>query len=283
MDMNLFETSLERAFKEDMLSQFAIDFAERLRDVDKAKSIIEATFNRIIDKDKYPTSDIKLHAALKNIDRNILYEADPYLDMVDRYEEIQNEDPIIIMQEINQIYFPHMGNKVWDDAYNKFLTNYKKGTLLEESFNPYKKIILNENLEEPDELKRILKIMFEVNTEGENEDYDDIYNEDLKEASYKAIMKFIDKYIDIDSMNDCLDSYDYDWSWKDASIILYIDEECTLTNEEILNKLPKEYNYTEETTQYGRVAHDTNYYEEPWYDENQVNINVYLVDAYFID
>lgn len=279
--MNLFETSLERAFKEDMLSQFAIDFAERLRDVDKAKSIIEATFNRIIDKDKYPTSDIKLHAALKNIDRNILYEADPYLDMVDRYEEVQNEDHIIIMQEINQLYFPHMGNEVWDNAYNKFLTNYEKGILLEESFNPYKKITLNEDLEDP-KIERILKIDFEVELENIDEDYGDISDRDLNEATCKAAIKFIDKYIDVDFMDGCLDSYDYNWGSNSAYIKAHVDEKCTLTDKEILAKLPKEYKYTKSTIQYGE-EHDTNYYEEPWYDENQVNINVYLSDAYFID
>ena len=276
MNFELFKELLLRSYKEDNLPQFIIDYSEHLGDYEEAESTIRSTLEDLISKEDDPLRNIKINSAFLRIknDKSILYDADPYLDLVDKYEELQNEDPLIIMREINQIYYPHMGNETWDNAYNKFLTDMENGKLLEESFMPGTKITLNEDFDINDEGEKIITAYFNSSTSGEDENYSDVDSDSVKDIFYDALKHFGDKYIE---SLEFVDGWDYDVLDRDEGIIeIFISEDNrNLNDDELKSKLPSTFSYTDYTQQYGKY-HDDNYYEEPYYDENEVEVTIDL-------
>lgn len=131
MYKKLFKNLILRAFKEDNLPQFIMNYSDYFNGYENTIKVIEDVVNNYISDDECYNKNFKLKCAFANVKNNkaILSEADPYLDLIDICDALDKEDPLIIMREINQIYFPHIGSKVWDNAYNKILTylNKEKG------------------------------------------------------------------------------------------------------------------------------------------------------------
>lgn len=130
---------------------------------------------------------------------------------------------------------------------------------------------LKEGLDKEDK-KEHIEIDFELQLENVRDDYSDVSSEYLSDIALDGIREFVDKEIDT---ADWVDSYDYDWDSDSASVELYIDPDTKLTKDEISSKV-EEWNawyYWDTITQFGDM-HDDNYYEAPWYDENEVEVSL---------
>lgn len=117
--------------------------------------------------------------------------------------------------------------------------------------------------------KEHLKIYFDLEVDNINSDYSDIDDDDKTNVTREGIIEFTRYKLDV---ADWVDSYDYDWDSDSATVEIWIDPDTKLTKEEIDNKVEewKDWYYTDTIIQYGE-KHDYDYYEEPWYDENEVD------------
>lgn len=161
---------LERAFEENTLENFIMDFLgfgtgtiEDIYTATSTSSIIESS-----DIDK----------ALNYLKSNGLLteEKNPYDDLVEKYNEVKDcEDDNVIFEEVNQLYFPNMGNKNWDDAYEAFISNYESGKL-EESLNENRLLEYFKN----SRLTNVAKILDKTSNEDELRRKSDYYKQVAK-------------------------------------------------------------------------------------------------------
>lgn len=150
--------------------------------------------------------------------------------------------------------------ELWDDAEVYFMTpddpHYIKQNdqELEEDLN------IN---------KEHLKMYFNLEIDNTNSDYSDIDDDDKMNVTREGIIEFTRYKLDV---ADWVDSYDYDWDSDSATVEIWVDPDTKLTKEEIDNKVKEWENwyYYDTITQYGD-KHDYDYYEEPWYDENEAD------------
>lgn len=161
---------LERAFEEQTLENFIMDY------LGFGTGTIEDIYNAISHSSTIETSDID--KALNYLKSNGLLteEKNPYDDLVEKYNEVKDcEDNNVIFEEVNQLYFPNMGNKNWDDAYEAFISNYESGKL-EESLNENRLLEYFKN----SRLTNVAKILDKTSNEDELRRKSDYYKQVAK-------------------------------------------------------------------------------------------------------
>ena len=110
---------IEKAWDEDTLPEFISDYigsgCGTLKDIEntikKSTCVSETDYNNAI---KY----LEMKDMLPN-------KVDPYKQFVEVYNAGYKYDDFELKNMLAAIYFPHMGNAVWDNAYERILKNFE--------------------------------------------------------------------------------------------------------------------------------------------------------------
>lgn len=161
---------LERAFEEQTLENFIMDY------LGFGTGTIEDIYNAISHSSTIETSDIDKAVNWLKQNNLLKEEKSPYDELIEKYNEVKDcEDNNVIFEEVNQLYFPNMGNKNWDDAYEAFISNYESGKL-EESLNENRLLEYFKN----SRLTNVAKILDKTSNEDELRRKSDYYKQVAK-------------------------------------------------------------------------------------------------------
>lgn len=120
---------LERAQSEGTLENFIADY------LGFGTGSIEDIYTAVANSSVLEPSDID--RAVNYLKQNGLIQEsiNPIDKLIEKYSEYKDcGDDNLMFEEVNQVYFPNMGIKDWDDAYESFISKYESGKL-EESLN----------------------------------------------------------------------------------------------------------------------------------------------------
>ena len=210
---------IEQAWDEDILPEFISDYVSSgcgsLKDIEneisKSTHVTEVDYNNAI---KY--------LEMKNMLPNKI---DPYKQFVEVYNAGYQYDDFELKNMLAAIYFPHMGNEVWDNAYNKILNNFEslKDQREDTQYNKYKSEkkeevnrMINEALD-----SNIMTIQDMLSAEIDNVS-DEGLDADIKLyqfiASRLGVKDYSELYVAVDDGN-----YNPEWVFEDGLMIPYLD------------------------------------------------------------
>lgn len=140
---------IEKAWDEDILPEFISDY------IGSGSGTLTEIQNAI--KDSQYVSEVDYNNAIKYLEMKDMLpnKVDPYKQFVEVYNAGYMYDDFELKNMLNAIYFPHMGNAVWDNAYSRILKNFESlKDQRSEKYNKYRqekteevKEIMNESLD----------------------------------------------------------------------------------------------------------------------------------------
>lgn len=197
LDSQLLLQQLELAYDEKILKEFICDYVGwvgTLEDVYAAQKFSSKIEQRDIDN---AVRELKQEGLLKEV------ELEPYKQFCNICLQYHKESEDLVIETVNDLYFAHIGEKGWDEAYDNFNKEYVNNPdkfydlvrekSREEGNNPMNESLLNEFLSTT-RLTTVGKILAKDKEELES----DAYNKKLK------FLQAIAKALKVKNVNDLL-------------------------------------------------------------------------------
>lgn len=209
---------IEKAWDEDILPEFISDYigsgCGKLSDIEDA-----------IKNSQY-VSQVDYENAIKYLEMKDMLpnKVDPYKQFVEVYNAGIEYDDFELKNMLAAIYFPHMGNAVWDNAYSRILKNFESlKDERSERYNKYKQ-------EKTEEVKRIMNEALDLDImtvqDMLSNEIDNVSDEGL-DADIK-LYQFIARKLgvkDYDKLFVAVDdgNYNPEWILEDGLMVPYLD------------------------------------------------------------